>query len=251
MIKLSVVIITLNEERNILRCINSAKPIADEIVVVDSFSTDRTVEICRAAGAKIIQNVFVGHIEQKNFALGHTSFNHVLSLDADEALSDELLQSIRELKEKWEKDCYYINRLTNYCGKWIRHGGWYPDRKLRLFTKEKAKWGGENPHDILLPLNNASAGKLKGDLLHYSFYSISEHVTQINKFTDIAAKGAFNSGKKVSVLQIILRSCFKFIRDYILLLGFLDGYYGYVICRLSASATFLKYIKLRQLHKPN
>ena len=139
MIQLSVVIITYNEERNIARCLDSIKEIADEIIVVDSYSIDKTVEICKSYSAKVFQHKFEGHIQQKNYALEKTSFYFALSLDADEVLSDELRKSIASVKSDWKYDGYEMNRLTNYCGAWIRHGGWYPDRKIRLFDKRKGK----------------------------------------------------------------------------------------------------------------
>jgi len=247
MINLSAIIITFNEERNIQRCFDSLRGVADEIIVVDSFSTDRTEEICHANNVRFIKHKFEGHIEQKNYALTHASYDHVIALDADEALSEELIKSIVQAKGDWRYDGYYMNRLTNYCGQWIRHGGWYPDRKMRLFVKHKGKWGGHNPHDRLLL--TGSEGYIKGDLLHYSFYTIAEHVTQVNKFTDIAAKSAYNKGLRSNVLKIILNPRFKFFRDYILRGGFRDGYYGFVISRISAHATFLKYVKLRELQK--
>ena len=142
-VKLSVVIITKNEDKNIGRCIESVQNIADEIVVIDSFSTDKTEEICKKHQVVFIKHAFEGHIEQKNFALTCAKYKHVLSLDADEALSEELQKSIVQAKADFSKDGYFLNRMTNYCGKWIKHSGWYPDRKLRLFDKTKGQWGGE------------------------------------------------------------------------------------------------------------
>ncbi|MEK6565704.1 MAG: glycosyltransferase family 2 protein, partial [Bacteroidota bacterium] len=132
MTRLSVVIITHNEEQNIARCLESIRGVADEIVVVDSFSTDKTRAICQKHGARFIRHKFEGHIEQKNFAMRQAKSPYILSLDADEALSPELRQSILDVKNNWASDGYRINRLTNYCGAWIRHCGWYPDTKLRL-----------------------------------------------------------------------------------------------------------------------
>jgi glycosyltransferase involved in cell wall biosynthesis len=247
--KLSVVIITFNEEKNIERCIRSVAGLADEVVVVDSFSMDGTETICRKLGAQFVQHPFVGHIEQKNFAGTHATFDCILSLDADEALSEKLKASIMNVKQDWKHTSYSMNRLTNYCGRWIRHGGWYPDRKIRLFEKGKGIWGGQNPHDKFLPADPDDTGFLEGDLLHYSYYSIEGHITQVNKFTDIGAMSAFQSGKKANLFKILFKPVFKFFRDYILLLGFLDGYYGLIISRISAHATFLKYVKLRELCK--
>jgi len=165
MTPISLVIITYNEERNIARCIESVGELSDEVVVVDSFSTDRTEEICRQYGAKFIQHTFEGHIEQKNYAITQATHPHILSLDADEALSEELKQSIYQVKQNWRYDGYYFNRLTSYCGKWIRHSGWYPDRKLRLFDSRKGRWAGVNPHDRYEPDKGSTIRFLEGDLL--------------------------------------------------------------------------------------
>jgi glycosyltransferase involved in cell wall biosynthesis len=244
---LSVVIITLNEEKNIARCLESVKDIADEIVIVDSFSTDRTEEICRDFNVRFIKHEFNGHIEQKNWALEQASNLHVLSLDADEELSDILKKSILEVKNNWLYDGYYFNRLTNYCGKWIRHTSWYPARKLRLWDRSKGKWGGINPHDKF-KLDKGSTRKfLKGDLLHYSYYTINEHITQINSFSTIVAKAYLREGRTASYFNIIFHPIWRVFRDYVIKRGFLDGFFGLVISMNSAHETFLKYVKLRNL----
>lgn len=248
-IKLSVVIITYNEEKNIARCIEAAMPVADEIVVVDSFSTDRTKEICLSYGVKFVEHPFEGHIQQKNYAITQASYPYVLSLDADEVLSKELQESILTVKNNWQYDGYYVNRVTNYCGKWIRHGAWYPDRKLRLWYAPKGKWTGINPHDRFEMIPEAKLSYLKGDLLHYSYYSIYQHVEQVNKFTEIAAKADVQRGRSLSLFAAIVQSIWKFKRDYIFKLGFLDGYYGFIIAVISAFAAFLKYIKIKEFQK--
>lgn len=247
--KLSAVIITYNEEKNIERCIDSLVNVADEIVVVDSFSTDCTKEICLLKGVKFIQNKFEGHIEQKNFAITQAEYQHILSLDADEALSPELANSICHVKENWVYDGYEFNRLTNYCGKWIRHCGWYPDKKLRLWNSSKGRWGGENPHDQFILNKGSSIGFLKGDLLHYSYNSINEHILQLNYFTGIMAEEAAKKGKGSGFLFLLFSPWIKFIKSYFIQLGFLDGYYGFVVCTLSSFATFIKYTKISELKK--
>jgi glycosyltransferase involved in cell wall biosynthesis len=247
--KLSVVIITLNEERNIGRCLESVQSIADEILVLDSFSSDNTEDICRRFGVRFVQHPFDGHIEQKQWALDQASYQMVLSLDADEALSPELLQSILVEKQSGfpSKACQ-MNRLTNYCGKWIKHSGWYPDTKLRLFDRTVGAWGGSNPHDkILIQDPKIVIKKLQGDLLHYSFYTIEQHMQQINSFSEIKARVAFQKGKKSQWYHLVFAPLVKFVKDYFIKLGMLDGFYGYVICRNSAHATFLKYSKLKNL----
>ena len=246
--KLSVIIITYNEEKNIGRCLDSITGIADEIVVVDSFSTDATEQICKSKGVKFVQHAFEGHIEQKSYALTLSTYNNVLSLDADEALDETLKKNILEVKENWKYDGYEMNRLTNYCGSWIKHCGWYPDRKLRLFDKTKGKWGGTNPHDKYEMNNGATIGRLKGDILHYSYYTIEDHYKQIEYFTTIGAKELFQKGKHASIIRTYMSPVVKFIQSYILKLGFLDGGAGWTVCRLSARASFLKYKKLRALY---
>ncbi len=247
--KLSVVIITFNEERNIERCLKSVSKIADEIIVLDSYSTDATEKISKKYDVIFRQHKFDGHIQQKNRAVELATNNFVFSLDADEAPNETLISEIITIKENFEYDAYQFNRLTNYCGKWIKHSGWYPDKKLRIWNKNKGKWGGENPHDQVVMEKGTTLSYLKGDLLHYSYYSSHQHIAQINSFTEIGAAEAFKKGKNSNLAIIITKGIWKFIRDYFINLGILDGYYGFVICSLSAYATFIKYLKLRELIK--
>jgi glycosyltransferase involved in cell wall biosynthesis len=247
--KISVVVITLNEEKNIGRCIDSVQEIADEIVVVDSFSTDRTEEICHEMGVRFIQNRFEDYVKQHEFADKQVTNNYILTLDADESLSPELVESIKNVKKYLKNDGYFMNRMTNYCGKWIKHSDWYPDKKLRLYDKTKGKWVGKKVHERFILVEGTSTGFLKGDILHYSFYTIDEHIFQANKFSTLGAQGLYESGKKVSLFRIFFSPTIKFIRNYILKLGFLDGFYGFVICRIAAFETFLKYTKARHYMK--
>lgn len=248
-INLSAVVITYNEEKNIDRCLSSLKDVADEIVVVDSFSTDNTKSICESHGVKFIEHKFDGHIEQKNWAITQAKHQYVLSLDADEALTRELKESILEVKNNWTADGYHFNRLTYYCGHWVRHCGWYPDKKLRLWDTTKGNWGGVNPHDTFIMKNGASTKHIKGDLLHYSYYSINQHIQQVNYFTDIAAKAYHKKGKKSNIFLILFSPWLKFIKSYFIKLGFLDGFYGLIISIISSHETFLKYVKLKVLQK--
>lgn len=245
MIKLSVVIITLNEEKNIGRCLNSVKDIADEVLVVDSLSTDKTREICASYGVRFVEQKFLGYVEQKNFALKLATHDYVLSLDADESLSAELQVEIKKIKSHFEGSGYKFNRLTLYNGHWVRHCGWYPDTKLRLVQKSKGYWAGNNPHDCLNV--EGPVTHIKGDLLHYSYDSISSHVQQTNKFTTIEAKALYAKGKRASVLKLITRPPFQFFKDYFLKLGILDGRYGFVICFINALYVLLKYAKMIDL----
>lgn len=247
--QISAVIITKNEERNIERCLVSLQGIVDEVVVVDSFSTDGTKNICEKYNVRFFQQEWLGYAGQKNYANLLATFDIILSIDADEALSEELRKSILFLKES--DNCNIIgnvNRLNNYCGKWIYHSGWYPDKKNRLFNRNNAKWTGEI-HETLSFSKNSNHIHLKGDLHHYSYYSIGEHILQANKFSTLSACEDFKKGKRASFISMYVKSLWKFIRDFIFNLGFLDGYYGYVICRVSAFTTFLKYAKLKQLYK--
>lgn len=247
---LSVVIITYNEERNIGRCLESVKTIADDIVVLDSFSTDRTEEICKTYGARFEQHAFDGHIEQKNRAITLAKYPFILSLDADEALDETLLEEIKKIITAQEYDGYTMNRLTNYCGQWIHHCGWYPDTKLRLWDSRKGSWKGENPHDRYeLYDPHARVKHLAGNILHYSYYTVEEHYRQADKFSTIAAKSAFSKGKRSNTLLAAVKCWAKFVRNYIINAGFLDGRNGYIICRISAYETWQKYIKLRDLWK--
>jgi glycosyltransferase involved in cell wall biosynthesis len=249
-VEISAAIITYNEEHNIGRCLQSLHAVADEIVVVDSFSNDGTQEVCQSRGVRFIQNPFEGHIEQKNYAVACASFDHILSLDADEALSDGLSRSILAAKQSWDCDGYLFNRLTNYCGKWIRHCGWYPDQKLRLWDRRRGRWGGVNPHDHVSMDNASRIGYLSGDLLHYSYPTIDEHLAQIHHFSSIAARAAFDRGRRANLLRdICLNPALTFLKKYFLKLGILDGYEGWAIAVHTAYGKFLKYAKLRELER--
>jgi glycosyltransferase involved in cell wall biosynthesis len=249
--KLSVVIVTLNEECNIDRCLESVKDIADEIVVVDSYSTDNTRLISEKYGARFIEHDFEGYIEQRNFASTQATFPHQLSLDADEALSEELKTGIKLIKENWQCDGYRMNRLANYCGQWIRHSGWYPDTKLRLYDVTKGDYKGVNPHGKVIMHQHSSIGFVKGNLLHYTYYSIDEHVERSDRYSTIAARELLKSGKPIYYFNIIINPAAKFVRNYIFRLGFLDGYYGFHICRIMVAETYQKYRKAIRLKKLN
>ena len=246
-VKISVVIITLNEEKNIERCLLSVSNIADDIVVVDSYSTDNTEDICRKHGVRFVQHKFEGHIEQKNWAITQSKYPYILSLDADEAISEELGMDIIQIKSDWKYDGYIMKRLNYFCGKWIRHCGWYPDKKLRLWDSRKGKWEGINPHDKFVLVKGSSTSQLKGNILHYSFYSISQHLNQIDKFSGIKAHAEFDMGRRSNIFKIVFIPMFKFFMNYIIRLGFLDGYYGFIVCKNSAFYAYIRYVKLKQL----
>lgn len=250
MIQISVVIITFNEQKNIARCLQSVLGIADEIVVLDSFSTDDTETICKTFNVKFTQHVFDGHIQQKNRAITFASHQFILALDADEALDDNLKKQILTVKNNWQYDGYTFNRLTNYCGHWVRYCNWYPDVKLRLFNKNTGAWCGVNPHDKYeLNTGNNNIKHLNGNLLHYSYYTKADHYKQVEYFTTIAAKAFVDEGKQAPAYKLIINPVAKFIDHYLLHLGFLDGKAGFNISRISAYAAYLKYKKIRLLTK--
>jgi hypothetical protein len=245
-ILLSVVIITFNEEANIARCLQALGDVADEVLVVDSFSTDNTVAICQAHGARVVQNAFAGYVEQKNFATDQARFDHVLQLDADEVLTDELRQSIRQAKADWRHAAYSLARLTSYCGTWVRHGGWYPDRKLRLYDRRLGRWQGLLLHEHYEVQPGQTTGQLAGDALHYSYHSIAQHVSQLNKFTSITAQERALKGKtQVTAFHLVVKPLWKFMHGYVFRLGFLDGFAGLSIAAISAAGVFLKFAKLK------
>jgi glycosyltransferase involved in cell wall biosynthesis len=241
MTPISVVIITLNEERNIKRCIDSVKNVADEIIVVDTFSTDRTKVISVAGGAKVIEKKWEGYGNAKNAGAAIAANNFILILDADEALSAELKNNISEVKEKGLSGAYMFNRLTNYCGKWIHHCGWYPDRKTRIYSRQDAEWSNEAVHEKLIFKNKVPITFLKGDLEHYSFYTIAEHKAKAKKYAELGAKKMQHKNKIGLFLKMFFNPALRFIRMYFLQLGFLDGYYGWKICSITSGEVFLKY----------
>ncbi len=246
MIKISAVIITYNEERNIKTCISSVKDVVDEIILVDSYSTDNTVAIAKELGAKIFFKKFVGFGDQKAFAISQASHDWIFSIDADELLSPELQQSILAAKAHPEFDGYTFNILTNYCGKWIRHCGWYPQPKLRFLNKHKGSINQNKVHEGFEMHDPKSAiGFLKGDLLHHSYDTISEHSRKIQLYTELAAKHNAEKGQSVSLLKIIFGPRWTFFYHYIIRQGFLDGYWGYVLCKNISYESFIKYTKIR------
>lgn len=250
MSSLSVVIITFNEAHNIERCLNSVKKVADEIIILDSFSTDETVALASKMGVIVKQQKFLGYVQQKNAALKLAANNYVLCLDADEALDDQLVQSILSVKENFTAKAYNFNRCTSYCGRFIKHGSWYPDKKIRLFDKRHAQWGGINPHDkVELNVKNEIVQHLKGDMLHFSYYTIEEHLARINHYTTISAGALHAKGVRSNWVKILINPLWRFIYGYFIRRGFLDGFYGFVIAINCSHETFQKYIKLYKLRQ--
>lgn len=248
MLQISAVIITFNEEKNIGRCLDSIKDLVDDIVVVDSFSSDATESICGKHNVNFIQREWEGYSATKNFANQQAKFSWVLSLDADEALSVELKKTIQELKKGTELKTCSFNRLTNYCGSWVKHCNWYPDKKVRLFNRDKIEWKGLIHEELTLPANEIIY-HFKEDILHYSYYTKEDHFKQIDKFTTIASQDLFERNRNAPAFKLIVNPIAKFIGHYILHLGFLDGSAGFAIAKNSAYATYLKYKKTRCLFK--
>lgn len=241
---ISAVIITRNEESNIGRCLRSLVGLADEIIVVDSGSTDNTKEICLSFQANFLFHKWPGYGEQKNYGNDHAKCDYILSIDADEAISEELKKSI--LAEKsggFTKQVYSFNRLTNYCGKWIKHGGWYPDRKPRLWKRETAHWEG-NIHERLVFVN-PQVKNLNGDLLHFSYPNMETHIRRSIEYAELGARKLYDSGKQTTLFKLLFSPAFTFFRKYFLRAGFLDGYYGFVIAKNAAFYNFYKYALLK------
>lgn len=245
---ITAVIITHNEESNILRCLNSVQDVADEIVVVDSLSTDQTEEICKSFKVRFVQQEWLGYSEQKNFANSLASYDWILSIDADEELSDELKHSILKYKSKHipHDMAFSMNRLTNYCGHWIRHCGWYPDRKIRIWNRTVGKWQGEI-HETIEFSTEIKETVLHGDLLHYSFATPEGYENQQFKFAKMRGQHYFMKGRKHAGFYMVVSPVFSFIQHYIFQLGFLDGKDGLHICHITAKATRLKYQTLKEL----
>jgi len=228
--------------------LQSLTSIADEFIVYDSFSTDNTCELAKQHGAKIFTGNWQGYALSKNLANQKATFDWILSIDADEVLSVALQNSILKLKESGLKTASF-KRLTNYCGTWIKHAGWYPDIKLRIFNRQQIHWEGLI-HEELKAINKEMIKPflLDGDCLHYSYYSVEEHIKQSEKFSLLSAQSLYQKGIKSSYIKLYLAPIFKFIKMYFFNLGILDGYYGFVVCKISAQAIYLRNLKLKALN---
>jgi glycosyltransferase involved in cell wall biosynthesis len=239
-LRLSAVIITKNEEVNIGRCLNAIHDWVDEVIVVDSGSTDRTKEICsRHAKVKWYEQKWLGYGQQKNYANNLATGDYILSLDADEVVSPELKADILA-RRPWQ-GVYRLNRLTNYCGQWIHHCGWRPDHQWRLFNKTLARWNEKQVHEHLEFAAETPTATLNGDLYHYSYYSIHDHWVRILPYAKLGAERAKKKPKIVLAIQSVVNPPLRFIKTYLFQLGFLDGYYGLVICVLTAYGVYKKY----------
>lgn len=237
---ITVVIIAHNEARNIKRCLESLVGIADEVIVLDGHSTDETAEICRRYGAKVVSQDWLGYAATKNLGNEMARYPYILSLDADEALSAELHKSILAAKANLT-GAYTLNRLAFYCGKPIRHCGWYPDVKLRLFPKGRALWQGEYVHEELQADAGLPVTHLQGDLLHYTYYDVSEHQVRARHYAALAADKLRSRGKFGLLLKAAFSPAWRFFQMYFLRMGFLDGWRGWKICWITSREVFWKY----------
>jgi glycosyltransferase involved in cell wall biosynthesis len=242
----SACVITGNEEHNVEECLRSLQ-FLDEIVVVDSHSKDRTRELAAALGARVVEHDWLGHIGQKNHAVSLARNDWVLCVDADERVTPELRAAVEKIAAS-EPACagYRVNRRNVYLGQWIRWGGWYPDAKVRLFDRRRGRWGGVNPHDHVQV--DGPEGDTGADLIHYSYRDISHHVTKsIDFFSTISAREKLSRGQRFVTLQLFFGPPLKFFKMFVLRLGFLDGWRGFIVAALGAFFVFLKYAKLWEL----
>jgi glycosyltransferase involved in cell wall biosynthesis len=246
--KISAIVITFNEEQNIGAALESLRW-ADEIVVVDSESTDRTVEIARQYTDKIIVRRWPGYSAQKNFAASEARHDWIFSLDADERVSEELSSEIEALKRKSDTDAagFEMARLTYYLGRWIKHSGWYPDYKIRLYDRRASNWRGDFVHESIEVKGKVK--RLRGDILHYTVRNAADHHLRIDRYTTLAAEQSFCQGERVSFLSLLFSPLATFLRSYIFKLGILDGPQGLAIARFAAHYAFLKNLKLWEMRK--
>jgi len=243
--KISATLIACNEERRIARAIESLR-CSDEIVVVDSGSTDRTVEIATQLGARVIETPWQGYARQKNLAAEQAAHDWILSLDADEALSEALEGEIWQLKKCGpDFDAYTVPRMAQYLGRWILHSGWYPDRKVRLYDRRKARWVGDFVHESVKV--EGRVGQLKSNLLHFTCDSLSEHLKTMDRYTTLAAQELVARRQKIGWRRLILDPAWTFFHTYVFQRGFLDGFEGLTIAYMGALYAFVKYAKARNM----
>jgi glycosyltransferase involved in cell wall biosynthesis len=246
---ISAIIITYNEEKHIAACLSSLKNVADEIIVLDSFSTDNTAAICHSYPVIFKQNKFINFASQRNIAMSYATKSYLLFIDADEVLSESLIASLIQLKQKgFDKKVYTLNRMTNFCGKWIKHGMWYPDKIQRIIASGEGKWVGE-VHEKLQFHNAVSKGLVNGHLLHYSYDSIKALVEKLEKYTTMQSKEMQLAGKKAPIYKMMINPLWAFLNGYFFKLGFLDGWQGFIIQYSIAYQTYRKYVKLRILNE--
>ena len=246
---LSVVIIAFNESGNIARCIQSVNGLADEVLVVDSFSTDDTPAIAARLGARVVQRPWPGYAQQREWAAAHAAHDLVLALDADEYLSPELFTSIKVCKTGPCADACTFNRLNRIGDYWVKHGGWNPDRKLRLFDRHKVRFHDAGGHDSIVPLPSATHRHLPGNLLHHANAGLHDRMAQVNKLSMDSALYLQRCGKRASWLRVFFKPPGRFLKEYVFRLGFLDGFYGLALAASSAQYVFWREYKLMEMQK--
>ena len=244
---LSVAIITLNEEKNLERTLKSVQNFADEIVIVDSGSTDRTEEIAKKFGAEFVYQKWLGYGPQRNMAIDLSSSDWVLNIDADEEISEELARKIKAIKENSRAKVYKINFMSVCFGKKIKHGGWSNSYRIRLFKKDAGRFNENAVHEEFITKEEVS--KLNEYIYHHSYSDLADYLRKFNKYTTLGAVEYHYKNKKAGIISIVLSPLYKFIRMYIFRLGFLDGIEGFVLAILSALYTMVKYYKLREIYK--
>ena len=250
-LKISAVIIAFNEADRLPGALDSLKGSVDEIVVIDGFSSDRTAEVARAMGAHVFQNEFVDFASQKNFAMHKAQHDWILNLDADERLDDDLKASLAGLKTGGphaRTSGFSFKRKTFYLGRWVLHSGWYPDKKVRLFKKANAHWQGRIHEKLVI---TGEVAELRGAILHYTYRDMADHFRRINHYTSFQAEEIVRQKKTWLLARSIILPQTTFLRHYVVKLGFLDGWTGFVIALLSSWATALKYLKAIELKKQN
>ena len=248
MLALSAVVITNNEKDNIIPCIQALQKVVPEIIVVDSFSTDNTVQICEELGAKVVRNKWQGYASQKNYGNSLSSNDWILSIDADEVLSDELIQSILQLSLK-DNQVYILDRITSFDGQWIKHSGWYPDWKVRIFNRKNVKWQGDYVHETLDVPKHFKEVRLSGKLYHYSYKNLEDHWHRNKKYARLSAEGLHARGRKATFVKLWLSPPARFFATYFLKGGFLDGRLGYIISKRDAYLVWTRYRILRDLNR--
>lgn len=246
MSSLTVILITKNEATNIRACLESVGW-ADEIIVVDSGSTDATVAIARTMGAQVYEHDWPGFGPQKNRALGYATKDWVLSLDADERVTPELRGEIEAVLRNGQFDSYLVSRLSNYCGRFMRHSGWYPDLLPRLFKRGKARFSDDLVHERLIV--EGAAGRLRGMLLHYAFDDPEEVLRKVNQYSTAGAQMMQRRGRHSSLTGAVLRGMWSFVRTYVVRGGFLDGREGFMLAVSNAEGTYYRYLKLMLLNR--
>ncbi len=243
--RLTATLITLNEEQNIPRVLASLADLPEEVVVVDSGSTDRTCEIAQHHGARVLNRVWTDYSDQRNFAAAQATHEWILAIDADEELSAELRESLRAWKQQPpEHSAYAFARRAWYLGGWVRHSGWYPDRKKRLYRRDRARFVG-TVHESLRV--EGSIGRLDGDILHYTVRSFARHEAKVKRYTTLAAEQLFHGGRRRWRAALLLAPPWVFLQKFLLQAGFLDGYRGWLIAWMAARYVYLKYRKLGRL----